>query len=38
MYQDLRKEAADIPPPKVEKDLCSNRQILALFREQLWGD
>ena len=34
----VEKEAADIPPSKVEKDLCSTRQILALFRGQPWGD
>ena len=28
----------DIPPSKVENDLCSTRQILALFRGQPWGD
>ena len=33
-----RKEAADIPPSKAENDLCSTRQILALFRGQPWGD
>ena len=33
-----RMEAADIPPSKVENDLCSTRQILALFRGQPWGD
>ena len=32
-----RKEAVDIPPSKVENDLCSTRQILALFRGQPWG-
>ena len=32
------KEAADIPPSKVENDLCSTRQILALFRGQPWWD
>ena len=35
---DRLKEAADIPPSKVENDLCSTRQILALFRGQPWGD
>ena len=33
-----RKEAADIPPSKVENDLCSTRQIMAQFRRQPWGD
>ena len=33
-----RKEAADIPPSKVQNGLCSTRQILALFRGQPWGD
>ena len=28
---------ADIPPSKVENDLCSTRQILVLFRGQPWG-
>ena len=32
------KEAADIPPSKVENDLCTTGQILALFRGQHWGD
>ena len=36
--EEWRKEAADIPPSKVENDLCSTRQILALFRGQPWGD
>ena len=36
--EEWRKEAADIPPSKVENDLCSARQILALFRGQPWGD
>ena len=36
--EEWRKEAADIPSSKVENDLCSTRQILALFREQPWGD
>ena len=29
---------ANIPPSKVKNDLCSTRQILALFRGQPWGD
>ena len=36
--EERRKEAADIPPSKAENDLCSTRQILALFRGQPWGD
>ena len=36
--EEWRKEAADIPPSKVENDLCSTRQILALFQGQPWGD
>ena len=36
--EEWRKEAADIPPSKVENDLCSTRQILALFLGQPWGD
>ena len=36
--EEWRKEAADIPPSKVENDLCSTRQILALFWGQPWGD
>ena len=28
----------DIPPSKVDNDLCSTRQILVLFRGQPWGD
>ena len=36
--EEWRKEAADIPPSKVENDLCSTRHILALFRGQPWGD
>ena len=36
--EEWRKEAADIPPSKAENDLCSTRQILALFRGQPWGD
>ena len=36
--EEWKKEAADIPPSKVDNDLCSTRQILALFRGQPWGD
>ena len=36
--EEWRKEAADIPPYKVDNDLCSTRQILVLFRGQPWGD
>ena len=36
--EEWRKEAVDIPPSKVENDLCSTRQILALFRRQPWED
>ena len=36
--EEWRKEAADTPPSKAENDLCSTRQILALFRGQPWGD
>ena len=36
--EEWRKEAADIPPSKVDNDLCSTRQILVLFRGQPWGD
>ena len=36
--EEWRKEAADIQSSKVENDLCSTRQILALFRGQPWGD
>ena len=36
--EEWRKKAADIPPSKVGNDLCSTRQISALFREQPWGD
>ena len=36
--EERRKEASDIPPSMVENDLCSTRQILALFRGQSWGD
>ena len=36
--EEWRKEVADIPPSKAENDLCSTRQILALFRGQPWGD
>ena len=36
--EEWRKEAADIPPSKVGNDLCSARQILALFWGQPWGD
>ena len=36
--RELRKEAADIPPAKVENDVCSARRIFALFRGQPWGD
>ena len=36
--EEWRKEAADIPPSKAKNDLCSTRQILALFRGQPWGD
>ena len=36
--EEWKKEAADIPPCKVENDLCSIRQILALFRGQPWGE
>ena len=36
--EEWRKEAADIPPSKDEKDLCSVRQILALFRGQPRGN
>ena len=36
--EEWRKEAADIPPSKVENNLWSTRQILALFRGQPWGD
>ena len=36
--EEWRKEAADIPTSKVKNDLCSTRQILALFRGQPWGD
>ena len=36
--EEWRKKAADIPPSKVENDLCSTRQILALFRGQPWED
>ena len=36
--EEWRKEAADIPPFKVENDLCLTRQILALLRGQPWGD
>ena len=36
--EERRKEAADNPPSKAENDLCSTRQILALFRGQPWGD
>ena len=36
--EEWRKEVADIPSSKVENDLCSTRQILALFWEQPWGD
>ena len=36
--EEWRKETADIPPSKVDNDLCSTRQILALFRGQPWGD
>ena len=36
--EEWRKEAADTPTSKVENDLCSTRQILALFRGQPWGD
>ena len=32
--EEWRKEAADIPSSKAENDLCSTRQILALFRWQ----
>ena len=32
--EEWRKKAADIPPSKVENDLCSTRQILALFQGQ----
>ena len=35
--EEWRKEAADIPPSKVDNDLCSTRQILVLFRGQPWG-
>ena len=35
--QEWRKEAADIPPSRVENDQCSTRQILALFRGQPCG-
>ena len=34
----VEKGMADIPPSKVENDLCSTRKILALFRGQHWGD
>ena len=34
----VEKEAADIPTCKVENDLCSTRQILALFRRRLLRD
>ena len=33
--EEWRKEAADIPPSKVKKDLCSTRQTLALFPGRL---
>ena len=36
--EEWRKEAANIPPSKAENDLCSTRQILALFRGKPWGD
>ena len=36
--EEWRKKAVDIPPSKVENDMCSTRQILALFQGQLWGD
>ena len=36
--EEWRKEVADIPPSKVQNDLCSTRQILALFRGQPCGD
>ena len=36
--EEWRKEAADIPPSKVENDLSSTRQILARFQGQPWGD
>ena len=36
--EEWRKEAADIPLCEVKNDLCSTRQILALFRRQPWGD
>ena len=35
--EEWRKEAVDIPSSKVENDLCSTRQILALFWGQPWG-
>ena len=36
--EEWRKEAADIPPSKVEISLCSTRHISALFQGQPWGD
>ena len=36
--EELRKEAADIPPSEVRNDLCSTRQTLALFQGQPCGD
>ena len=36
--EEWRKEVANIPPSMVENNLCSTRQILALFWGQPWGD
>ena len=36
--EEWRKEAADIPPSKVDNDLCSTGQILALFFEGNLGE
>ena len=36
--EEWRKEATDIPPSTIQNDLCSTRQILALFRGQPWED
>ena len=33
-----RKEAPGIPSSDVGFDLCSTRQVLALFHDQPWGD
>ena len=36
--EEWRKEAANFPTSKVENNLSSTKQILAMFRGQPWGD